>query len=88
MKDGQPTHYNRPIDHINAVHGLRVVELGLRSPLGRDDDENYRNLCGQTGIAESAEIIRRAAFYIGIDSGPADLANAVKIRNLSYWGVT
>ncbi len=86
MKDWQPTHWNRLIDHINAVHGLRVVELGLRSPLGRNDDENYRNLCGQTGIAESAEIIRRAAFFIGIDSGPAHLANAVKTPGVILLG--
>ena len=45
---------------------------------GRNDDENSRNLCGQTGIAESAEIIRRATLFIGIDSGPSHLANAVK----------
>ena len=68
------------------MHGLCVVELGLRSPLGRNDDENYRNLCGQTGIAESAEIIRRAALFIGIDSGPAHLANAVKTPGVILLG--
>jgi len=89
LRDWQPTQWNRLIDHINGVHGLCVVELGLRSPLGRNDDENYRNLCGQTGIAESAEIIRRAALFIGIDSGPAHLANAVKTPGVillgRYW---
>ena len=86
LKDWQPTHWNRLIDHIIVVHGLCVVELGLRSPLGRDDDANYRNLCGQTGIAESAEIIRRAALFIGIDSGPAHLANAVKTPGVILLG--
>ena len=32
LRDWQPTHWNRLIDHINGVHGLSVVELGLRSP--------------------------------------------------------
>ena len=34
LKDWQPTQWNRLIDHINGVHGLCVVELGLRSLLG------------------------------------------------------
>jgi heptosyltransferase III len=55
-------------------------------PLGRNDDDNYRNLCGQTGIAESAEIIRRAALFIGIDSGPSHLANAVKTPGVILLG--
>jgi len=37
--------------------------------LGRSDNENNRNLCSQTGNTESAEIIRRDAILIGIDSG-------------------
>ena len=36
-----------------------------------------KNLCGQLSILESAEVIRRAKLFIGIDSGPAHLANAV-----------
>jgi heptosyltransferase III len=86
LRNWQPTHWNRLIDHINAVHGLCVVELGLRSLLGRKDDGNYSNLCGQSGIAESAEIIRRAALFIGIDSGPSHLANAVKTPGVILLG--
>jgi len=86
LRDWQPTQWNRLIDHINGVHGLCVVELGLRSLLGRKDDGNYSNLCGQSGIAESAEIIRRAALFIGIDSGPAHLANAVKTPGVILMG--
>ena len=85
-RDWQPAYWNRLIDHVNGVHGLCVVELGLHSPLGRNDDQNYRNLCGRTGIAESAEIIRRATLFIGIDSGPAHLANAVKTPGVILLG--
>ncbi len=35
------------------------------------------NLCGRLSILETAEVIRRSALFIGIDSGPAHLANAV-----------
>ncbi len=39
-----------------------------------------------TAVAESAEIIRRAALFIGIDSGPAHLADAVKTPGVILMG--
>jgi heptosyltransferase III len=36
-----------------------------------------RDLCGRLLLLETAEVIRRAALFVGIDSGPAHLANAV-----------
>ncbi|MGH7506611.1 MAG: glycosyltransferase family 9 protein, partial [Longimicrobiales bacterium] len=33
--------------------------------------------CGRLGILETAEVIRRAALFIGVESGPGHLANAV-----------
>ncbi len=86
LKDWQPAHWNALVDHLTRVHGLCVVELGLHSLLGRDGDESYHNLCGQTGIAEMAEVIRRAALFIGIDSGPSHLANAVKTPGMVLLG--
>ncbi|HUC17010.1 MAG TPA: glycoside hydrolase family 99-like domain-containing protein [Acetobacteraceae bacterium] len=62
---------------ILGLH-LKVVEVGQ----GDADPEerlgpDYRSLHGQTGILETAEVIRRAALLIAVDSGPAHLANAV-----------
>jgi heptosyltransferase-3 len=34
------------------------------------------NLCGQLSILETAEVIRRADYFIGLDSGPSHLGNA------------
>ena len=36
-----------------------------------------KSICGELTILESAEVIRRAKLFIGIDSGPAHLANAL-----------
>jgi ADP-heptose:LPS heptosyltransferase len=63
--------------HINQKHKLPVVELGLAASLMDGGTIGYRNLCGQLSILESAEVIRRSLMYIGTDSGPAHLANAV-----------
>lgn len=37
-----------------------------------------RDLTGTLSILESAEVIRRSSLFIGLDSGPAHLANAVR----------
>lgn len=51
-----------------------VVEVGWgHAPAIRGG----RDLCGKTGILEAAEVIRRSQLFIGVDSGPAHLANAV-----------
>ena len=44
------------------------------------------DLVNRTSLLETAEVIRRARFYIGIDSGPAHLANAVKTPGIVLLG--
>jgi heptosyltransferase III len=54
-----------------------VLEVGISPLVVRTDEDRARSLCGRLSILETAEVIRRAALYVGIDSGPAHLANAV-----------
>lgn len=92
-KDWQVAHWNRLIREIFSETGLAVVEVGLKSTLTAPE-QGYRNLCGQLSLLETAEVIRRAAFFIGVDSGPAHLANAVgtfgfvllgRLNNLTHY---
>ena len=53
-----------------------VVEVGLR-PVLAAGTAGHIDLCGRLSILETAEVIRRAAAFVGVDSGPAHLANAV-----------
>lgn len=55
--------------------GLHVVEIGLQSVLDFQSD-HYISQCSTLSLLETAEIIRRADLFIGIDSGPAHMANA------------
>ncbi len=57
-------------------HGVSVVEVGL-VPTITDESIGVIDLCGRTSILQMAEVISRAALLVGIDSGPAHLANAV-----------
>jgi heptosyltransferase III len=55
---------------------LPIVEIGLQ-PLHEFPSDCYINLTGLLSLLETAEVIKRAVLFIGIDSGPAHLANAV-----------
>jgi heptosyltransferase III len=57
--------------------GIPVVEVGLVPYIADTANQKYIDLCGKLSILESAEVIRRAKLFIGIDSGPAHIANAV-----------
>jgi ADP-heptose:LPS heptosyltransferase len=63
-----------------------VVEVGLRPLLVPQDHTRHRSLCGTLSLLEMAEVIRRAALFIGIDSGPAHLANAVGTQGVVLLG--
>ena len=62
-------------ERLPRERGAAVVEVGLR-PVIASPHAGYRSLCGQLSLLETAEVIRRADLFIGIDSGPAHLANA------------
>lgn len=54
-----------------------VVEIGLEPVLDKQTNPRILNYCGQTSLLEMAEIIRKGRLFVGIESGPAHLANAV-----------
>ena len=56
--------------------GYEVVEIGLLANI-HDVGGGYHDFCGRTTLLEVAEIIRRAALFVGVESGPAHFANAV-----------
>lgn len=65
--------------------GYDVVEIGL-SPNIHDVPKGYHNFCGRTTLLEAAEIIRRAALFVGVESGPGHFANAVGTRSVILIG--
>ena len=74
-KDWPADRWNALIPTLADKYGLEIVEIGLSSNLSVNHPA-YRNLCGQLSILETAEVIRRAEYFMGLDSGPAHLANA------------
>ena len=63
-----------------------IIEVGTAPRIILSDDAQQRSLCGKLSLLETAEVIRRAELFIGIDSGPAHLANAVGTPGVLLFG--
>ncbi|MBU2838315.1 glycosyl transferase [Acidithiobacillus thiooxidans] len=77
-RDWTDDKWNDLLRIITNNHNLYVVEVGTASAINNPVSCcNYIDMRGKTTILEMAEIIRRSALFVGIDSGPAHIANAV-----------
>lgn len=62
-----------------------LVEVGLQARIA-DQSPRVLNFCGRSTPIQLAELIRRASGFIGIDSGPAHLANAFQRPSVILMG--
>ena len=87
IKDWEPQKWAELVSWLQREQGIAVVEVGslkkqaLPSPL-----EGTIDLVNKTPLLATAEVIRRAKFFIGIDSGPAHMANAVGVPGVILLG--
>jgi ADP-heptose:LPS heptosyltransferase len=86
VKDWPADKWRDLITQILAVQGVAIVEVGTRPLVVTHDGPRVRNLCGKLSMLDTAEVIRRADVFIGIDSGPAHLANAVSTPGVVLLG--
>ncbi len=71
---------------IKAKWNLKIVEVGHRSVLSKDNTLNAVNLCGALTILETAEVVKKAKIFVGIDSAIAHAANAVNTYGIILLG--
>jgi len=74
-KDWPAERWNQLVEWLAIHYSYHIIEIGLKSNLSVQT-QKYRNLCGELSILETSEVIKRADFFIGLDSGPSHLANA------------
>ena len=65
---------------------VALVEVGLRAVVAGEPGSPCRDMCGTVSLLEMAEVIRRATLFIGVDSGPAHIANAVGTYGIVLMG--
>ncbi len=85
-KDWPRDKWEKLARHITAVHGCEIVEVGLQPTLNDSGLASYINATGTLSILETAEVISRGKIFIGVDSGPAHLANAVGTHGVVLLG--
>ena len=85
-RDWRAEHWRDLARYLAERRGIHVVEVGLKSIATLDRCDRSRSLCGLLSVLETAEVIRRAALFIGIDSGPAHIAHAVGTRGVILLG--
>lgn len=84
-KDWPADRWRQLIHWLADQYNYQIVEIGLKSNL-LVTAASYRNLCGQLSILETAEVIKRASYLIGLDSGPSHLGNATGTYGMILMG--
>ncbi|TLV03577.1 glycosyltransferase family 9 protein [Dyadobacter luticola] len=74
-KDWPSERWEQLVAWLAETYDYEIVEVGQESCLNVST-QSFRNLCGKLTILETAEVIRRASLFIGLDSGPSHLGNA------------
>ena len=78
--------WSRLVAMLFSSTDFAVVEIGDRTIVGETDSTRYRTFCGILTIPQSAQVTRDAALFIGIDSGPAHMANAAGVPGVVLMG--
>lgn len=76
-RDWMDTKWVELANYLRTSFNGHVIEVGTVPHIIGSDTVQQRSLSGKLSILETAEVIRRAELFVGIDSGPAHLANAV-----------
>lgn len=77
LRDWPAENWNKLVRWLIATYPYPIIEVGL-TPTVTLQHPKFQSLCGQLSLLETAEVIRHACLFIGIDSGPAHMANAVQ----------
>lgn len=84
-RDWPAENWTRLIQDLLDTYPNPVIEVGL-TPTVTLRHPRFLSLCGQLSLLETAEVIRRAFVFIGIDSGPAHMANALGTEGILLLG--
>jgi ADP-heptose:LPS heptosyltransferase len=85
IKDWDDKKWDLLVYKIINDYRYPVVEIGSIRKISVKSDY-YHNLCGKLSILESAVLIKKAVLFIGIDSGPAHMANALETPGVILLG--
>src|SRR6218665_2907525 len=73
------------MEQIMIKYRMPVIEIGLKGGLA-SKNPLYLNYCGKLELMETAELIRNAIMFCGVDSAPAHMANAAETPGVILLG--
>ena len=85
LKDWPAANWNKLVRWLLDTYPYPVIEVGQTTTITIDDPRSI-SLCGKLRLLETAEVIRGADLFIGIDSGPAHMANAMNTEAIILLG--
>ena len=84
-RDWPAENWNRLVDWLLQTYPYPVIEVGV-NPIVAQEHPRFRSLCGQLSLLETADVIQQARVFVGIESGPAHMANAGGITGIILQG--
>ena len=66
-------------------NGFDVIEIGLLSVVNLQSP-HFKSFCGRASLKAYAALIANAALFVGVDSGFAHIANALRVRGVIVLG--
>ncbi len=84
-RDWPAPNWTKLVNWLLANYPYPIVEVGI-VPVVTVNHPQFHNLCGQLSLLETAEVIRQAHLFIGIESGPAHMANAMYTESIILTG--
>jgi ADP-heptose:LPS heptosyltransferase len=85
IKDWDNDKWNQLVRKIIDDFKYYIIEIGTHCIIN-NESKLYLNLCSKLSILQSAAVIKKAKLFIGIDSGPAHMANAVDTPGIVLLG--
>jgi len=77
--------WNQLIDVILDHLPIHIIEVGTNHGIPNQHPK-FHSFVGKLSLLESIHVMKRAQFFIGIDSGPSHIANALQIPALLILG--
>lgn len=84
-REWKDQHWIALITQAIENYNISIIEVGASDGLAFNHPK-FISMVGKTSVVEMANIISTTLFFIGIDSGPAHIANAFEIPGLILLG--
>lgn len=85
LRDWPAHQWNALVKWLFSIYPYPIIEVGMKTTI-TETNPLFHSVCGQLSLLETAEVIRQAFLFIGVESGPAHMANAMQTESIILKG--